>query len=52
MNEHDRDTRKVQDPFLEPNDVVAVSEDRAKSIINSIGKSLTQGIPTILYRVP
>ena len=51
-NLKDIETRKVQDPFLEPNDVVAVSEDRAKSIINSIGKSLTQGIPTILYRVP
>lgn len=44
--------RKVNDPFLEPNDIVAVSEDRAKSIINSIGRSLTNGIPSIFYRVP
>ena len=46
------DARKVEDPYLQPNDVVAVSEDKAKSILNSIGKSLTQGIPTILYRIP
>ena len=46
------DSRKVADPYLQPNDVVAVSEDKTRSILNSIGKSLTQGIPTILYRVP
>jgi polysaccharide export outer membrane protein len=40
------------DPFLEPNDIVAVSQDKAQSIINTIGKSLTNGIPSILYRVP
>lgn len=51
-NLKDIENRKVQDPFLEPNDVVAVSEDRTKSILNSIGKSLTQGLPTIFYRVP
>jgi polysaccharide export outer membrane protein len=51
-NLKDIEARKVQDPFLEPNDVVAVSEDRTKSILNSIGKSLTQGLPTIFYRVP
>lgn len=44
--------RKVNDPYLEPNDIVAVSEDRAKSIMNSIGRSLTNGIPSIFYRVP
>jgi len=43
---------KAQDPVLEPNDIVAVSQDKAQSIINSIGKSLTNGIPSILYRVP
>jgi protein involved in polysaccharide export with SLBB domain len=51
-NLKDIEARKVQDPFLEPNDVVAVSEDRTKSILNSIGKSLTQGLPTIFYKVP
>lgn len=49
---NDIDKRKVQDPFLEPNDVVAVSEDKAKSILNNIGRSLTNGLPSIFYRVP
>lgn len=48
----DIDKRKVQDPFLEPNDVIAVSEDAVKSILRNVGKSLTGGIPSILYRVP
>jgi polysaccharide export outer membrane protein len=43
---------KAPDPFLEPNDIVAVSQDKARSIINSIGRSLTNGIPSIFYRVP
>ena len=51
-NLDDIDKRKAQDPFLEPNDVVAVSEDATKSILRSIGKSLTGGIPSIMYRVP
>lgn len=46
------DQRKVADPILEPNDVVAVGEDRTKSVLNSIGKSLTNGIPSIFYRIP
>ncbi len=44
--------RKAQDPFLEPNDVVAVGLDKTKDILNSIGRSLTNGIPSIFYRVP
>ena len=51
-NLDDIDKRKAQDPFLEPNDVVAVSEDTTKSILRSIGKSLTNGIPSIFYKVP
>lgn len=43
---------KAVDPFLEPNDIVAVSVDAAKDIMNSIGRSLTNGIPSIFYRVP
>lgn len=46
------DKQKVQDPFLEPNDVVAVGEDKAKSILNNIGRSLTNGIPSIFYKIP
>ena len=51
-NLDDIDKRKAQDPFLEPNDVVAVSEDPMKSILRNIGKSLTSGIPSLLYKVP
>lgn len=34
---------KTPDPILQVNDIVAVSEDRTKSIINGIVKSLTTG---------
>ena len=44
--------REANDPFLEPNDIVAVSEDTAKSIFQGIGRSLTQGIPSVFYRFP
>jgi polysaccharide export outer membrane protein len=44
--------RKVPDPFLEPNDVVAVNTDKMKEIFQSIGRSLTNGIPSLFYRVP
>lgn len=44
--------REASDPFLQPNDIVAVSEDTAKSIFQGIGKSLTQGIPSVFYRFP
>lgn len=44
--------QEANDPFLEANDIVAVSEDTAKSIFQSIGRSLTGGLPSIFYRVP
>jgi polysaccharide export outer membrane protein len=47
----DINKRKSQDPYLEPNDIVAVSEDKAKSIVNAIGRSLTSGVGSIFYRV-
>lgn len=44
---------KIKDPFLLPNDIVAVSEDKTKSILNAIGKSLTQGLPsTVPFLIP
>lgn len=46
------DKGKISDPYLEPNDIVAVGEDKTKSILNSIGRSLTNGIPSLFYRVP
>jgi protein involved in polysaccharide export with SLBB domain len=45
-------SRKIADPFLEPNDVVAVNTDKTKEIFQSIGRSLTNGIPSLFYRVP
>jgi polysaccharide export outer membrane protein len=51
-NLNDIASRKAPDPFLEPNDVVAVNVDKTKEIFNSIGKAMTQGIPSLFYRVP
>jgi polysaccharide export outer membrane protein len=51
-NLNDIDKRKVNDPYLEPNDIVAISEDKTRSILNAIKNSLTQGIPSLFYRVP
>ncbi len=48
LNEIDK--RKVNDPYLQPNDIVAVSEDKVLSILNSVKNGLTQGIPSIFYR--
>jgi Periplasmic protein involved in polysaccharide export len=48
----DINKRKMQDPYLEPNDIVAVGEDKAKSILNAIGRSLTSGIGSVFYRIP
>jgi polysaccharide biosynthesis/export protein len=46
------DKGKVRDPFLEPNDIVAVSEDRTKSILLGFANSLKAGVPNVLYRFP
>ena len=43
---------KSTDPYLQPNDIVAISRDKTQSILNSIGSSLTNGIPSIFYRIP
>ncbi|HMQ04010.1 MAG TPA: polysaccharide biosynthesis/export family protein [Pyrinomonadaceae bacterium] len=41
---------KADDPFLQPNDIVALSEDRAKSILNNVAKSFSQGLGGLFYR--
>jgi polysaccharide export outer membrane protein len=48
----DIEKHKIQDPFLEPNDIVAVNEDKVKGIFNTIKNGLTGGIPSIFYRIP
>lgn len=44
--------RKVIDPILQPNDIVAVSEDKAKSILMGFVDSLKGTIPNAIYRIP
>lgn len=46
------DKGKAKDPILEANDIVAISEDKTKSIINNIARSLTGGLPSVFYRIP
>lgn len=41
--------REIKDPILQPNDIVAVSEDKAKSIFNSVVKALTGGASNVPY---
>lgn len=46
------DKGKVKDPFLEPNDIVAVSQDKAKSILLGFVNSIKSSIPSAVYRIP
>lgn len=46
----DIEKRKIQDPVLEPDDIVAVSEDSMKAVINTITTILKQGAPSVFYR--
>jgi Periplasmic protein involved in polysaccharide export len=47
FNLKDIETGKVQDPFLQPNDIVAVSEDSMKSFLENVKKSLTGGLANL-----
>ena len=51
-NLKDIEKRKIQDPFLEPNDIVAVSEDSSKVIMRGIVKTFQQTIPGLIYTIP
>ncbi|CAN5524169.1 hypothetical protein BH10ACI2_BH10ACI2_19660 [soil metagenome] len=44
--------RKVNDPFLEPNDIVAVSEERSKAILLGIANTVKAAAPNVIYRIP
>lgn len=46
------DKKEIQDPLLQANDIVAVSEDRMKSIINGVTKSFTNGLTNIPFIIP
>jgi polysaccharide biosynthesis/export protein len=44
--------RKAQDPFLEPNDIVAVSEDSTKAVLKGVSDVFKNGLPSLFYRIP
>jgi polysaccharide export outer membrane protein len=44
------DKQKAEDPFLLPNDIVALSQDPTKNILRTLTKSITQGLPSLIYR--
>jgi polysaccharide export outer membrane protein len=46
-NLRDIDSGKVQDPILQPNDIVVVSEDKVAKILGSIAKSMTGGLSNL-----
>ncbi len=46
------DKGDIKDPYLEPNDIVAISEDRMKSILLGLANSIKTTIPNVIYRVP
>ncbi len=43
---------KVKDPFLEPNDIVAISQDKTKAILLGIGNAIKESVPSAVYRLP
>ncbi len=50
-NLKDIESRKIQDPFLEPNDIIAVSEDSKKVILKGIKEIIQQGLPGVIYKL-
>jgi polysaccharide export outer membrane protein len=46
------DKGKIKDPFLEPNDIVAVSEDKTKAILFGLANSIKSSVPSAVYRLP
>ena len=52
FNLNEIDKGKVKDPYLEPNDIVAVSEDKTAKILMGIAGMLKSSVPTALYRLP
>ena len=45
------DKGKIKDPFLEPGDIVAVSQDTTKAILHSVGDALRSTVPAVAYRL-
>ncbi len=45
------DKGKVKDPFLEPGDIIAVSQDTTKAILHGVTDALKSTVPAIAYRL-
>ncbi|MEP6787008.1 MAG: polysaccharide biosynthesis/export family protein [Acidobacteriota bacterium] len=46
------DKGKVKDPYLEPNDIVAVSQDSSKAVFLGVTNMIKSTIPSAIYRIP
>ncbi|CAN5383535.1 hypothetical protein BH10ACI3_BH10ACI3_11620 [soil metagenome] len=46
------DKGKMKDPFLEPNDIVAVSQDSTKAVLYGVASFLKTTAPSAIYRIP
>lgn len=46
------DKGKVKDPFLEPNDIVAISQDSMKVIYHGIVSTVKTAVPSAIYAIP
>jgi polysaccharide export outer membrane protein len=46
------DKGKVKDPYLEPNDIVAVSQDKSKAILLGVANAIKTSVPNAVYRLP
>ncbi len=44
--------QKIPDPQLQANDIVEISNDKVKSVRNSLLKAITGGLPNVFLRVP
>ncbi len=44
--------KKIPDPLLQANDIVSVSNDKIKSVKNSLLKIVTGGLGNVFYRIP
>lgn len=45
------DKGRAKDPYLEPGDIVAVSQDTARAILHGIGTAIKNSVPTAAYRL-
>jgi protein involved in polysaccharide export with SLBB domain len=45
------DKGKVKDPYLEPGDIVAVSQDAVKAVLHKIGETIKSTVPAAAYRL-